>query len=158
MADEGGRGGLSAAVTTPDPYSRDVIALAASIAHLKRLDAPHATVRKVSRLCGSEVTLDMNVADGRVSAIGWDVSACALGQASASILGQLIIGADRALLAEGADTLNALLKGIPVPDNSPFIALRALEPASAYPARHGSIRLAFDAALAAFDQISSGSQ
>lgn len=157
MADEGGRGGVGAAMTT-DPYSRDVIALAASIPHLRRLEAPQASVRKVSRLCGSEVTLDMNAADGRVREIGWDISACALGQASASILGQLIIGADRALLAEGADTLNALLKGIPVPDNSPFIALRALEPASAYPARHGSIRLAFDAALAAFDQAGPGAQ
>ncbi|GGB84343.1 iron-sulfur cluster assembly scaffold protein [Glycocaulis alkaliphilus] len=139
-------------MTTPDPYSRDVIALAAAIPHLKRLDAPHVTVRKVSRLCGSQVTLDMNLADGRVSEIGWDVSACALGQSSASILGSVIIGADRHLLAEGLDTLNALLKGTPVPDNSPFRALRVLEPAAQYPARHGSIRLAFEAALEAFDR------
>jgi len=139
---------------TPDPYSRDVIALAASIPHLKRLEAPQASVRKVSRLCGSEITLDMNLADGRVSEIGWDVSACALGQSSASILGQIIIGADRAMLAEGLDTLNAMLKGVPVPGDSRFAALRVLEPASAYPARHGSIRLAFEAALEAFDQAS----
>jgi len=137
-----------------DPYSRDVIALAASIPHLKRLDAPQASVRKVSRLCGSEVTLDMNLADGRVSEIGWDVSACALGQSSASILGGVIIGADRKVLAEGRVTLNALLKGTPVPDNSPFQALRVLEPAAQYPARHGSIRLAFEAALEAYDQAS----
>jgi NifU-like protein involved in Fe-S cluster formation len=143
-------------VTTPDPYSRDVIALAASIPHLKRLEAPQASVHKVSRLCGSQITLDMNLADGRVSEAGWDVSACALGQASASILGRCLIGADRAFLAEGADTLNALLKGIPVPDNSPFAELRVLEPAAAYPARHGSIRLAFEAALAAFDQAQAG--
>ncbi|KPP82272.1 MAG: iron-sulfur cluster assembly scaffold protein SufE2 [Oceanicaulis sp. HLUCCA04] len=136
---------------TPDPYSRDVIALAASIPHLRRLDAPQASVRKVSRLCGSEITLDMNLADGRVSEIGWDVSACALGQSSASILGNIVIGADRAMLVEGLDTLNDLLKGIPVADDSPFAALRVLEPASAYPARHGSIRLAFEAALEAFD-------
>ncbi|WP_439632821.1 iron-sulfur cluster assembly scaffold protein [Glycocaulis sp.] len=140
-------------MTTPDPYSRDVIALAASIPHLKRLEAPQASVRKVSRLCGSELTLDMNLADdGLVSEIGWDVSACALGQSSASILGSVIIGADRHLLAEGLDTINALLKGTPVPDNSPFQALRVLEPAAQYPARHGSIRLAFEAALEAFDQ------
>lgn len=138
----------------PDPYSRDVIALAASIPHLKRLDAPHASVRKVSRLCGSEITLDMNLADGRVSEIGWDVSACALGQSSASILGNIIVGADRALLGEGLDTLNAMLKGVPVPGDSRFAVLRVLEPASAYPARHGSIRLAFEAALEAFDQAS----
>lgn len=145
-------------MTTPDPYSRDVIALAASIPHLKRLNAPQASVRKVSRLCGSEVTLDMNLADGRVSEIGWDISACALGQASASILGSAIIGANRTHLAEGLDTLNALLKGTPVQDESPFAALRVLEPASGYPARHGSIRLAFEAALEAFDRASAGPQ
>lgn len=139
-------------MTTPDPYSRDVIALAASIPHLKRLEAPQASVRKVSRLCGSEVTLDMNLAGGRVSEVGWDVSACALGQASASILGCVIIGADRARLADGLETLNALLKGVPVPEDSAFAALRALAPAAGYPARHGSIRLAFEAALEAFDR------
>lgn len=139
-----------------DPYSRDVIALAASIPHARRLDAPQASVRKVSRLCGSQITLDMNIADGRVSEIGWDVSACALGQASASVLGSVIIGADRPMLADGLETLNRLLKGDPVPDNSPFVSLSALAPAASYPARHGSIRLAFEAALEAFDKARAG--
>lgn len=142
---------------TPDPYSRDVIALAASIPHLTRLEAPQASVRKVSRLCGSHITLDMNLTDGRVSEIGWDVEACALGQASASILGSVIIGADRAMLAEGLKVLDNLLKGEPVPGGSPFAALTVLAPAKAYPARHGSIRLAFEAALAAFDAASGSS-
>ncbi|MGP1275609.1 MAG: iron-sulfur cluster assembly scaffold protein [Caulobacterales bacterium] len=137
-----------------DPYSRDVIALAASIPHLKRLEAPQASVRKVSRLCGSEVTLDLNLKDGRVAEAGWDVSACALGQASASILGERLIGADRDMLAQGLETLNAMLKGTRVPQEGPFARLAVLEPASAYPARHGSIRLAFEAALEAFDRAS----
>lgn len=145
-------------MTALEPYSRDVIALAASIPYAKRLPAPQASVRRVSRLCGSEVTLDMNLADGRVIEIGWEISACALGQASASILSRAIIGADRMRLAEGLETLNAVLKGAPVMQDSPFAALRVLEPAAGYPARHGSIRLAFEAALEAFDQASAGPQ
>ncbi|MGY6531926.1 iron-sulfur cluster assembly scaffold protein [Glycocaulis sp.] len=138
-------------MSTADPYSRDVLQLAANIPHLERLAAPHGSARKVSRLCGSEVAVDLQLDGERVSAVGLDVSACALGQAAASVLSANIAGADRAELAAGLDALNAMLTGAGEGPQGRFEALRVLAPARSYPARHGSIRLALEAALAAFD-------
>ncbi len=138
-------------MTTPDPYSRDVLQLAASIPHLGRLDAPDGSARKVSRLCGSEVAVDLQLTEGQVSAVGLEVSACALGQAAASVLSAHIKGADRAELAAGLEGLNAMLAGKVDGPQGRFADLHVLAPAKDYPARHGSIRLAFEAALAAWD-------
>ena len=77
-------------------YSGRILALAADIPHLDRLDDPQATVKRRSPLCGSTVTVDLSVSDGRVSAFGQDVKACALGQAAASVVGSAIIGCTRA--------------------------------------------------------------
>lgn len=136
----------------PDPYSRDVLELAAAIPHLGRLTHPHGSARKVSRLCGSQVGIDLEIADGRVSAIGLEVSACALGQAAASVLGANVIGAERAEIAAGLEGLNAMLAGTGAGPEGRFQGLDVLAPARDYPARHGSIRLAFEAALDAFDK------
>ncbi|MES0861341.1 iron-sulfur cluster assembly scaffold protein [Ruegeria sp. SCPT10] len=126
-------------------YSARILALAADIPHLERLDNPDATVKKRSPLCGSTVTVDVNMRDGRVSAFGQDVKACALGQASASVVGDAVIGATRAQIKTARDQLAAMLKKDgPVPD-APFDGLEVLMPAREYKNRHASILLCLDA-------------
>ncbi|MEM7505693.1 MAG: iron-sulfur cluster assembly scaffold protein [Pseudomonadota bacterium] len=132
-------------------YSERILALAAGISRIGRLDAPHGTAMKRSPLCGSTITVDVCLADGRVSDFAQDVKACALGQSSASVLSASVIGCDRTTLQQGRDQLNALIKQDgPVPD-APFQDLENLRPARDYKNRHASILLAWDAVLAAFD-------
>jgi NifU-like protein involved in Fe-S cluster formation len=110
------------------------------------------TARKRSPLCGSTVTVDLRLQDGRVAAFGQDVKACALGQASASVLGRHVVGATREAIAAARDQLAAMLRsGGPAPA-APFEALEVLMPARDYKNRHASILLAYDATLAAFDE------
>lgn len=141
----------------PDPYSSEVLQLAAGIPHLERLKNPDGSAHKVSRLCGSEISVDLQLEAGKVSAVGLEVSACALGQAAASVLARHIAGADRSEIASALTALNAMLAGEGEGPDGRFSELRALQPAHTYPARHGSIRLAFEAALAAFDAASTAS-
>lgn len=130
-------------------YSGRILALAADIPHLTRLVAPQATVKRRAPLCGSTVTVDLNVADGRVSEFGQDVKACALGQAAASVVGAAIPGCTRAQIETARDQLNAMLKsGGPVPD-APFDGFEVLIPAREYKNRHASIMLALDASAEA---------
>ncbi len=130
-------------------YSGRILALAADMPHTTRLDAPDATVKKRSPLCGSTVTVDVRLSDGVISAFGQDVKACALGQAAASVVGSALVGLSEAQVQEGRDQLHAMLTaGGPVPA-APFEGLEVLEPAKDYKNRHASILLAFDATLAA---------
>ena len=133
-------------------YSGRILALAADIPHLNRLDNPDATVKKRSPLCGSTVTVDVKLQDGKVSDYGQDVKACALGQASASVVGSAIIGATHAQVETARDQLTAMLKKDgPAPD-APFDGLEVLIPARDYKNRHASILLALDAAAEAMKQ------
>ncbi len=126
-------------------YSGRILELAADIPHLGRLDAPMASVKRRSPLCGSTVTVDLDVADGRISRFAQDVKACALGQASASVVGAQVIGRSRAEVEAARDQLRAMLKEAgPVPD-APFDGLEVLLPARDYKNRHASILLALDA-------------
>lgn len=126
-------------------YSARILALAADIPHLERLAEPHATVKKRSPLCGSTVAVDVCVQDGRVSAFGQDVKACALGQASAAVVGAAVIGATRAQVETARDQLKAMLKADgPAPD-APFDGLEVLMPARDYKNRHASILLSLEA-------------
>ncbi len=130
-------------------YNTAILRLAATIPHQTRLDAPQATSRKVSPVCGSRVTADVDLgSDGHVTAFGQEVRACALGQASASILGSGILGKSAAELRAAHAALAAFLKSEgDVPEGWP--ALEIFRPAQAYKARHPSILLAFDAAASA---------
>lgn len=133
-------------------YSGRILALAADIPHLERLENPDATVKKRSPLCGSTVTVDVKVEDGRVSGFGQDVKACALGQASASVVGSAVIGTTRAQIETARDQLSAMLKKDgPAPD-APFDGLEVLMPARDYKNRHASILLALDATAEAMEQ------
>nr|WP_323778783.1 iron-sulfur cluster assembly scaffold protein [Amylibacter sp.] len=135
-------------------YSNRILALAADIPHAERLDAPQASQMKRSPLCGSTVTVDVTVENGLISDFGQDVKACALGQASASVLGGAVIGQSLETVRKGRDQLAAMLKSDgPVPD-APFDGLEVLEPAKAYKNRHASILLAFDATVTALESLS----
>ena len=126
-------------------YSGRILALAADIPHLGRLPAPQATARKRSPLCGSTVTVDLVLKDGRVAEFAQDVKACALGQASAAVLGGVVLGRSRAELEAARDALRAMLKDAgPVP-TVPFDGYEVLIPAREYKNRHASILLALDA-------------
>lgn len=134
-------------------YNAEILRLAASIPHATRLTAPQASARRSSPVCGSRVTAEVVVdADGRIVDFGQEVRACALGQASAAILGGGVLGETGVSLAQAHALLVAWLKGSgPLPDALAvrFPRLGLFEPARAHPARHASILLSFEAAAAA---------
>jgi len=133
-------------------YSTRILALAADIPLNTRLADPQATVKRRSPLCGSTVTVDVVMKDGRIAEFGQDVKACALGQAAASVVGGNIIGRTRAEVEAARDQLRAMLKdGGPVP-NGYFSDLEVLLPARGYKNRHASIMLALDATAEAIAQ------
>ena len=132
-------------------YSARILGLAADIPHLGRLPAPQGTARRRSPLCGSTVTVDVAVKDGRVSEFAQDVKACALGQASAAVLGEVVIGRSLPELQAARDALRSMLKDAgPVPA-APFQAYEVLLPARDYKNRHASILLALEAVCEAME-------
>ena len=136
-------------------YSNRILALAADMPRTERLSHPDASARKRAPLCGSTVTVDIGVRDGVVADYAQDVKACALGQASAAVVGAAVVGQNEETIRRGRDQLLDMLKnGGPVPD-APFDALEVLEPAKDYKNRHASIMLAFEATLEALNEASS---
>ncbi|WP_386626657.1 iron-sulfur cluster assembly scaffold protein [Sulfitobacter geojensis] len=132
-------------------YSGRILALAADIPHLGRLDTPDATVKRRSPLCGSAVTVDVQMHDGKLSALGQDVKACALGQAAAAVAGGAALGAPLDVITKGRDQLRAMLKeNGPVPD-APFDGFDVLAPAVDYKNRHASIMLSMEAIAEAME-------
>lgn len=125
-------------------YNKDILRLAASIPHHQRLPDPQASVEKRSPTCGSRVTADVKMADGRLAEMGLEVRACALGQASASLMAAQAIGMSAAELADARDRLTDYLSG-ESEDLEFWPGLAVLAPARGYPARHASIRLGFEA-------------
>jgi NifU-like protein involved in Fe-S cluster formation len=133
-------------------YNTQILRLAATIPFHERLEAPMASVETRSPVCGSRVTVDIDLdGEGRVAAVGMLVRACALGQASASLMGAHVVGRTPGELAEARDALTAWLAGErdAVPDWPGF---ELLVPALPHRGRHASIRLAFEAAAQAAAQ------
>ena len=120
-------------------YSKKILALAADIQHAGRLDQPQASAKKRAPLCGSTVTVDLATEDGRISEFAQNVRACALGQASASVLGRAVIGQERAAIARARDELALMLKEDGPTPSVPFEELEVLRPAREYKNRHASI-------------------
>lgn len=137
-------------------YNAEILRLAASIPLTERLAAPDATVVRVSPICGSRVSVDVVLGeDGCIARFGQEVRACALGQASASILGRHVLGETAESLRQAQGLLKTWLKGadeFPAQLAASFPELALLAPARAHPARHPSILLAFDATAAAAEQ------
>jgi NifU-like protein involved in Fe-S cluster formation len=137
-----------------DLYSARVLALAANMPRAGRLVAPQGSSEKLSKLCGSRVVVDLSLQDGRVADFAQDVKACALGQASAAVLGASVIGSTLSELEAARDALKAMLKTGGPPPAGRFADLRVLAVVKDYPARHASTMLAFEAAVDAARQAS----
>lgn len=133
-----------------DLYNTDILTLSASLKN-ERLDAPDGTSRKVSKLCGSWVEIDVKVKDDVVSEAALRVQACALGQSSAAILQQGVIGANLDELTTARDALRDMLKSGGEAPSGRFDKLSLLKGVKAYPARHASTLLAFEAAVEAVE-------
>ena len=126
-------------------YNKKILEFAGNIARLDRLADPQASAKAHSKLCGSTVEVDIAMEDGKVSDYGQTVNACALGQAAASVVGRLIIGADGDEMRALRKTMLAMLKEKGSPPTGKWEDLKYLEPVRDYPARHASMMLVFDA-------------
>lgn len=136
-----------------DIYNRRILELAADIPRLGRMPAPDATATAHSKLCGSTVTVDLAMRDGVVADFAHDVKACALGQASSSIMARHVVGATGQELRALRDTVRRMLKENGPPPAGPWADVAVLEPVRHYKARHASTLLTFDAVVDAVDQI-----
>ena len=137
-----------------DVYSRRILELAGNIPRLGRLPAPDATSTAHSKLCGSTVTVDLSMDGGVVKDFAHDVKACALGQASSSIMARNVVGAKADELRSLRESVRKMLKenGTP-PADGKWADIAVLEPVRDYKARHASTLLTFDAVVDAINQI-----
>ena len=136
-----------------DIYNAKILEFAGNIPRIGRLAEPDATARAHSRLCGSTVTVDLKMADGRVSDFAHDVKACALGQASSSIMARNVIGSTPDELRAVREAMYKMLKESGSPPDGRWADLKYLEPVRDYKARHASTLLTFDAVVDAVSQI-----
>ena len=141
-----------------DIYNRRILELAADIPRLGRLKSPQASAKAHSRLCGSTVVVDLVVEDGRVSDFAHDVKACALGQASSSLMARHVIGATPAELRDLRATMRRMLKENGPPPSGKWAEFAALEPVRDYKPRHASTLLTFDAVVDALASIEAGQE
>lgn len=137
-------------------YNSTILRLATSIPHQQRLADAQASADRRSPICGSRVTVDVRLdAEGRVAELGQEVRACALGQASAALMGEHAIGRTLAELDAARDALTAFLAGAR-DDPGDWPGLEIFAPARPHSARHPSIRLAFEAVAEATRAASDG--
>ena len=136
-----------------DIYNKKIIELAGNIPRLGRLADPDASATAHSKLCGSTVKVDLKMQDGVVSDFAHDVKACALGQASSSIMARHVIGSNAAELRELRETVRRMLKENGAPPQGKWADVAMLEPVRDYKARHASTLLTFDAVVDAIGQI-----
>jgi len=132
-----------------DVYNARILELAASIPRLGRLAQPDGSATAHSRLCGSTVTVDVVMDGDRVAEFGHDVKACALGQASSSIMARHVVGATAAELKDLRDTVRRMLKENGAPPAGKWADVAVLEPVRDFKARHASTLLTFDAVVEA---------
>jgi len=136
-----------------DVYNSRILDLAGNIPRLGRLAAPDASATAHSKLCGSTVTVDVKMDGPTVSDFAHDVKACALGQASSSIMASHVVGASPVELRELRETVRKMLKENGPPPSGKWADIAVLEPVRDYKARHASTMLTFDAVVNAVDQI-----
>lgn len=136
-----------------DIYNRKILGFAADIPRLQRLESPDATAVAHSRLCGSKVTVDVRLKGGVVSDFGHEVKACALGQASSSIMARHVVGSTPDELRAVRDQMYRMLKQEGEAPAGKWADLEALLPVRDFKARHASTLLTFDAVVDAVNQI-----
>lgn len=136
-----------------DVYNTKILRFAGNIGRIGRLEHPGATATAHSKLCGSTVTIDLAMEDGVVTDFAHIVKACALGQASSSIMASHVVGASAEELRAVRETMLKMLKENGPPPNGRFDDLKYLEPVRDYRARHASTMLTFDAVVDAIGQI-----
>ncbi|MCW5721495.1 MAG: iron-sulfur cluster assembly scaffold protein [Devosia sp.] len=141
-----------------DLYSDKILDLAGNAPQPGRLAAPDASARKVSRVCGSMIEVDLVVTDGVITAYGHDLSACALGQTSSAIVAREIVGTPVEAFLALREAMHAMLKADGAPPTGKWSDLAYLEPVRDFPARHVSTLLVFDAVAAALEKIESGQE
>jgi NifU-like protein involved in Fe-S cluster formation len=136
-----------------DVYNAKILGFAGNIARIGRLERPDATATAHSKLCGSTVVVDLAMDGDTITDFAHDVKACALGQASSSIMAQHVVGATAAELRAVRETMLKMLKENGAPPEGRFADLKYLEPVRDYKARHASTMLTFDAVVDAIGQI-----
>lgn len=136
-----------------DVYNKRILELAANIPLLDRLPQPDATAKAHSRLCGSTVTVDLTMEGDVVTGFGHEVKACALGQASSSIMARHVVGSTADELRRVREQARAILKDQAEPPEGKWADLSVLVPVRDYKARHASTMLTFDAVVEAIAQI-----
>jgi NifU-like protein involved in Fe-S cluster formation len=136
-----------------DVYNSRILELAGNIPRLGRLKAPDATATAHSKLCGSTVTVDLRMEGDTITDFSHDVKACALGQASSSIMARNVVGSNADELRSLRETVRRMLKENGAPPGGKWADVAVLEPVRDYKARHASTMLTFDAVAAAIDEI-----
>jgi len=136
-----------------DVYNKRILELAADIPRLGRLGHPDASATAHSKLCGSTVTVDLTMQGDRITDFAHDVKACALGQASSSIMARHVVGSNAGELREVRQRMQKMLKENGRPPEGKWADLAVLEPVRDYRARHASTLLTFDAVVKAIDEI-----
>jgi len=136
-------------------YSDKILDLAANAPRLARLNHPDASARKVSRVCGSLIEVDLVVRDGIIAEYGQHVSACALGQTSAAVVAREIVGTPVNEFFALRLQMQAMLQADGAPPAGKWSDLKYLEPVRDYKARHASTLLVFDAVVEALEKIQS---
>ena len=126
-------------------YNRDILRLTATLSHTERLENPHATITKTSRICGSKIIIDVMLEDGVITHYGQEVKACALGQASAAIVAEHAIGLNKDSFLPIAGAFETMINdGTALPEGA-WEKLVLLESVKDHPSRKGSVMLPFEA-------------
>jgi len=136
-----------------DVYNKRILELAGDIPRIGRLAHPGASATAHSKLCGSTVTVDLTMKDGKVADFAHEVRACALGQASSSVMARHVVGSTPDELRKLREDMRKMLKENGPPPNGKWEDLKVLEPVRNYQARHASTMLTFDAVVDAIGQI-----
>jgi NifU-like protein involved in Fe-S cluster formation len=136
-----------------DVYNKRILELAGDIPNIGRLPHPDASATAHSKLCGSTVTVDLAMKGGRVTDFAHEVRACALGQASSSVMARHVVGSSAEELRAVRDTMRKMLKENGPPPAGKWSDLKVLEPVRNYQARYASTMLTFDAVVDAVTQI-----
>ena len=137
-----------------DLYTNNILELASTIPITTRLKEPDVTVTKRTAICGSSITLDLNISDTKISEIGIDIKACALGQASACIFLTHAVGTDIKVISELRKNLKMFLESGSFLIKDPFAEYKYFKPAQKVPYRHDSVLLILDASIEALQKAS----